>query len=484
MHKFLLTTHRVLGTLLSVFFLLWFLSGFVMLFHQFPKIGQTERRQGYQNFSPLDSNQMQKIDSCLALLPDSIVSIGVKVLPRKNGYEINYQTQHENNSLRSDKQEAYSIEELRLYATNIYPKDSIARIELIHGADTWIPYGQNSLYPLYKFYYTDDAQSQLYVSPKTGDGVQLTTQKSRFWSYLGAIPHWIYFYQLRQHREAWANVILVLSGLGTIMCLAGMYLGIRSYWKTRRSRRGIHSPYKRWSYRWHHIVGFFFGSLVSIFVFSGFMSIQDVPTYIVPIKTDRGVVLKKQIFLLQREDFKQDLTKLLYRYKNLSIKYIEYKHFANIPYYKLSTNDEDIYLRAVNDDFISLELRENEIARLAQEIAPNEDITIERLEEYDNYYIDRTHKLALPVYRVLFNDEDQSSCYINPQTAEIRYYNQNSRLRRILYQGLHSWIFSPLISKPWLWWSIIFISLVGGTILSWTSILLSWHYLKRKFKKR
>ena len=484
MHKFLLTTHRILGTLLSVFFLAWFLSGFVMLFHQFPKIGLSEKRQGLERLLPLDSLHTLQLDRHLASLPDSIVSLQLKALPKQKGYELMYQTQDGSQSLRTDSQTSYTLDELWSYAKNIRPDKPIERVELVEHADTWIPYGQNKLYPLYKFYYQDEDNSELYVSPQTGDGVQLTTQSSRLWAYLGAIPHWIYFYQLRQHREAWSNTILVLSGLGTIMCIAGIYLGIRSYWKSRRKHNRFRSPYKRWSYRWHHILGFFFGALVSIFIFSGFMSIQDVPTYIIPIKTDKAKTLKRQSFLLKKEELLKNIEHLLNRYKHLEIKQIEYKHFGDIPFYKLSSNNGDHYFRITPSGCSPLDLNLQDITQFSKKIARDEDITITRLEEYDNYYIDRKHELALPVYRVIFNDEDRSSCYINPQTAEIRYYNQNSRLHRILYQGLHSWIFSPIISTPWLWWAIILIALISGTALSWTSIILSWHYLKRKFSKK
>ena len=37
------TIHRVLGTLLSVLFLMWFVSGIVMIYHGFPSAGRDEK---------------------------------------------------------------------------------------------------------------------------------------------------------------------------------------------------------------------------------------------------------------------------------------------------------------------------------------------------------------------------------------------------------------------------------------------------------
>jgi len=38
--RIMFTIHRVLGTLLSVLFLMWFVSGIVMIYHGFPSAGR------------------------------------------------------------------------------------------------------------------------------------------------------------------------------------------------------------------------------------------------------------------------------------------------------------------------------------------------------------------------------------------------------------------------------------------------------------
>lgn len=485
MHKFLLHSHRLLGTILSIFFFLWFASGFVMLFYQFPRISSSERLRGLAPITLRDSVQEEQIDGLLAQMPDTLSLLSLKSLPLGKGYELSYKSVNESKQLRSDSLKSYSLDELKSYAQTMFTHSHIDRIDSVSGADTWVPYGPSSMYPLYKVYMQDDAGSELYLSPQTGEATQLTTRESRLGAYFGAIPHWIYFYQLRQHREAWANVILVLSGLGTLMCLAGMYLGIRTYWLTRKSKRGMHSPYKRWSYRWHHILGFFFGALVSIFVFSGFMSIQDVPEWIVPIKTDKASEARRQYFHIDREMQRQHIHNLIRDYQHEGIKRLECQSLSGTIYYRLSTDSTTHYLRANQDGvFTPLELSEAEIRHFVQGLSPQDKVSCTLLTEYDNYYIDRTHQLPLPVYRLEVDDVDGSSYYINPKTAELRYYNRNSRLGRTLYQGLHSWVFAPLVSVPWLWWSVIIVSLTAGLILSWTSLILSYRYIARLLKRK
>ena len=37
--------HRILGTLLCILFLMWFLSAFVMMYHRFPRVNAKEKLQ-------------------------------------------------------------------------------------------------------------------------------------------------------------------------------------------------------------------------------------------------------------------------------------------------------------------------------------------------------------------------------------------------------------------------------------------------------
>ncbi len=53
----------------------------------------------------------------------------------------------------------------------------------------------------------------LYISSRTGTAVQLTTASQRFWNWMGAIPHWIYFTSLRERPELWTQVVVWSSAL-------------------------------------------------------------------------------------------------------------------------------------------------------------------------------------------------------------------------------------------------------------------------------
>ena len=57
--------------------------------------------------------------------------------------------------------------------------------------------------PLRKYSWADG--QQVYVSAVTGDVVQYTTRGSRLAAWFGAIPHWLYFTQLRKHSQQWGT---------------------------------------------------------------------------------------------------------------------------------------------------------------------------------------------------------------------------------------------------------------------------------------
>ncbi len=73
--------------------------------------------------------------------------------------------------------------------------------------DQWtVGSGLRNLRPLYKYSFRDG--QQVYVNGDTAEVVQYTTTSSRFWAYLGAIPHWMYFTPLRKNQPQWFSFVV------------------------------------------------------------------------------------------------------------------------------------------------------------------------------------------------------------------------------------------------------------------------------------
>lgn len=99
--------------------------------------------------------------------------------------------------------------------------------------------------PIYKIYFADDAGTQLYLSSQNGEALQFSNRSERFWAWLGAIPHWVYFTWLRQDTVLWTKTVIWLTALGCLMVIAGIWVTVDVWRKTHRSRHPKFSPYRK-----------------------------------------------------------------------------------------------------------------------------------------------------------------------------------------------------------------------------------------------
>ena len=124
--------------------------------------------------------------------------------------------------------------------------------------------------PLFHFVFDDPKGTHIYVSGTTGEVVLWTTATQRFWNWLGAIPHWLYFTELRSNGPLWARIVIWTSILGGFLTVIGLILGISQF---KRGGNGRLSPYRGWFY-WHHLAGLLFGIVTLTWVVSGTLSMN------------------------------------------------------------------------------------------------------------------------------------------------------------------------------------------------------------------
>jgi hypothetical protein len=102
------------------------------------------------------------------------------------------------------------------------------------------------------------------------------------------------------------------------------------------------------------------------------------------------------------------------------------------------------------------------------------------LQEYDGYYYNPRGSRPLPVLRVRYADEHATWLYLDPEQGGIVQRSTSvSRLRRWLYQGLHSLDFPFLYFHRPLWDVVVIVLSIGGTVLSFTTMLPAWRRLRR-----
>ena len=153
-----------------------------------------------------------------------------------------------------------------------------AQKALVEDVDQWTVGGAGrSQRPLYKYSWPDGQQA--YVSGVTADVVQYTTTSSRFWAYLGAIPHWLYFTPIRKNAPEWFSFVVWSSLIGTVAALMGVVIAVWMYSPRQRYRHAgapTSIPYKGWK-RWHTITGLIFGVVTTTWAFSGLLSMGPFP---------------------------------------------------------------------------------------------------------------------------------------------------------------------------------------------------------------
>src|SRR4029453_8050495 len=190
--------HRWLGVVLSVLFLVWFLSGIGLMYWDFPSVRLEDRLERAPaldassiRLSPADAAaRVGASQGAPALLTTFDGRPAYRFGAGRGRQAIVYadtgEPQHEVSKAMVDRiASAWSRQAI-----------AIARVESVDEVDQWtVQVRLSDVKPLWRYSWPDG--QQVYVSQASGDVVQFTTTASRWGAYVGAIPHWLYFTPLR-----------------------------------------------------------------------------------------------------------------------------------------------------------------------------------------------------------------------------------------------------------------------------------------------
>lgn len=497
----LIFIHRWLGVALSVIFMLWFASGIVMMYWSFPDVSARDRREhapvlnasqikvspeeAYARFQldqPADSLQLTSFDGRPVY---RFGGGGGGRGGRRGGGGSSSTVYADDGTIQTEIDEAMVDRVASAWAGKPL---SEARKESVEEVDQWtVGSGLRALRPLYKYTFNDG--QQIYISGRDAEVKQYTTTESRFWAYLGAIPHWMYFTPLRKHAPEWSRFVIWSSAIGTASALLGVIVAI---WMLSPNKRYRHAgaptsiPYRGWK-RWHMIIGLVFGAATTTWAFSGMLSMGpfDVVERLAGNRGGgRGINLASVLrgegrFQLSAYAAKSPGEALL-SLGDFQAKELEFSMFAGEPQYIATDSAGHTRIIPVNGE-PKEEFGRDRIMSLVQEAAGSNLAELRVIDQYDAYYLDRLREKPLPVIYARMNDEARTRTYIDPKTGRtVGTYSARNWINRWLYHGLHSMDF------PWLYnhrplWDIVVISLMlGGTALCVTSLLLTWRVLKRK----
>ncbi len=481
LHTFILTTHRILGSLLSILFAMWFLSGLVMIYHTFPRVNKADKWSKMENLKSF--RDLPAWEEIQASLPANEAIKHVTLNENLGQLIFHIQTDKDSYEQTADFSERTTVNaSLIRQAVSKWNQSPIERIDTLFTLEQWIPFGAlKQHFPIYKYYFADQDKHQLYISSKTAEVLQYTSREERCWAWLGAIPHWIYFTSLRQDVDRWITVVVVLSGIGCFFCLTGLYLGIHDIRLARHQRKL--SPYKKFWYKWHHLIGTFFGLFVLTFCFSGMMSLVRVEDLGIRSRLDFNP--HQRLRQMKPVSYPLDYREVIHAYPH-QIRQLEWKQFGSIPFYQIWTDSGQVCVDARYPQSIKpLSITAEEIRSILQEVHGEEaTLKIEWQTELDTYYISRKKEVSLPVWKVSIEDADASCYYIDPYSGEYKYIGRPARWQHWLYPAMHSLQIPGIATHNWLWHMIMWSLMLGGTFISLSGVWLTVKYIRRKIKSR
>jgi hypothetical protein len=267
----LLFFHRYLGIAVGALMAMWCASGVVMMYVSYPDL-QEESRQ--HHLAPIVWSSCCKISDEVLADNDPVSEFQVEMLAGRPVLQLRSGQNYRLIDLvagsaihRVSIQQATEV--AKSFAEEALP--AAPRLLGLIDDDQWTVSGSfNADRPLYHFSMGDGMRTELYVSSATGHAVQITTAPERFWNWVGSVPHWLYFAELRRRPSLWSQIVILTSLMGCFLTATGIYVGVRQF---------VRRPAGRWSrYRginlWHHAAGLFVGVFALTWILSGLLSMN------------------------------------------------------------------------------------------------------------------------------------------------------------------------------------------------------------------
>lgn len=491
--RWLYLTHRWMGVALCLFLAMWFFSGVVMMYVGYPKLTMHERLSHLPSISAANLlSPAEAFSRAGATGPLQELSLSAS----RAGRPV-YQALFENGkrlvvdaldgSLPPATNPATALSSAQAF---VGPGLPLTHEGLIQEDAFTHSRALDQHRPLHRIAVANNAGTRLYVSGSTGEVVRDSSRLERGWNYVGAWIHWLYPFRGNIFNSHWANIVNWLSIIGIALTITGTVVGLLRWRFTRPYRRGSRSPYSGKMMRWHHKTGLVFALITLSWLFSGLISMGPWGFLRTPSPTQHLTRMHGSSLLV--EDLSTKPASLLTNAKDVrEVRWTK----------RLNQEIALLYHDSGKPDMVSaangaaVQFSEAEIAAAASRLF---DVPLQRtvlLDQYDFYYYDRApHTMTggrnkpLPVIRAIYDDPGRTWVHIDARTAQVlNTSNANSRLRRWLFQMLHSWDWLPLLERRPLWDLVMVLLSLGGFAISMTGVVIGVRRLRlriRSFTRR
>lgn len=436
--RWLILSHRYLGIGFSALMAMWCLSGIVMVFVGYPALRAEARIHhlpalNWNSCCTLDDRALGAHERVrrfeLEMLEQHPIlrvvleSGEVRLIDLTDGKVLGFVT----------APQAVGVAERFAFPTVATPGTAAVRIDY----DQWTVAGNlEGERPLYRVSLGDANGTEVYVSSRTGRAVQLATARQRLWNWFGAIPHWLYFAPLRHNVRVWSQIVLYSSLCGCLLAVSGLYLGFRAWLLSPNTISHYHGLL-----RWHHIMGLFFGLFLFTWIASGFLSMN-------PWGWLEGSGARVEEAHLHGASF--DGAQVGQALQSLT---------AAAPAEARSVQSsailghlfEIVFSRGgdrvrIDPEARAAPLTDQEIAQVAELLAPAAERTVERLDQGDSYYFSHFDApVRLPVYRI-WSAKESALYYLDAVSGElIAKIDRSDRVYRWLHGAFHRLDFAGVL---------------------------------------
>jgi len=483
--RYLYLTHRWFGVCMCLLIALWFASGVVIMYVQYPTLTEAER---LENLEEIDAGQIRlsAADAMhrVGLGASGVRAIRLSMLKNRPAYvfrDMNntpvtvFADTGEVLTGLSPEQALDVVRNSGFYVPGTQPVH-----QGVLDMDQWTISGSlHPSRPLHKVAIDDSANTTVYVSDVSGHIVLDTNRRERIWNWFGTTIHWIYPVQLRQHQALWTDVVIYLSLAGLVSVITGGMIGFMRL-RVRKPYRGKDvTPYHGVD-KWHHVLGLVSLVFLATFMFSGLLSMS--PWGLFASSTSPA----EQITRYQGGPIRN-----LNNFPDLQpdhlngIREVDWYQIGGQGHLLLSSSVDERYVVVGNTrEATPSPLLQQRIEAAVPLLIPTADTTeLERLDGFDNYYYSTHNRYRpLPAMRVHFDDGESTwfDLDLNSGNVILR-HTDSSRIYRWLYNGLHSLDFIYLLERRPLWDIVVLVLSIIGLVFSMTAVMIGWRRLLQQF---
>jgi len=282
--KLLIYSHRWLGIAITAMFLVWTLSGVVLMYYGHPQITLGERLL-----------RMEPLNVSTVTITPAEAAAKAGITPFRGPYRMrlsmfdgrpvyrltrnsigNWSAVYADTgevlppmgreqALKWMKRLSPEYASTMTYDAYLERPDEFTRIPTLAG-----------FAPLHRIAMNDPAGAEYYISEKSNEIVQKTERRSRILAISGYVLHNLFF--LRQ-RPWWTPMLDIIAWTAMLMVATGITVGVwRVALKPRFRHKGVpsYTPYSGWM-KWHHYAGLIFGLFSTTWILSGMIPITTFP---------------------------------------------------------------------------------------------------------------------------------------------------------------------------------------------------------------